>query len=93
MGLAVVLGAASLLGSAAAAAVWVSVPGRVGIPSTAAELGLVLTVVGGLVLWRRPRHRIAVLMTSTGLAFSLGTLATAVLNAAATGTVLCRRLE
>ncbi len=70
-----------------AAGLWVTMPGPVGIPLTPAELGPVLTIVGGFVLWRRPGQRVATLMAVTGTLFSCATLAAAVLNRAVLGDV------
>src|SRR6185312_12459891 len=74
-----VLGAALVL-MAAAIALWATSGAGWQVPATPVELGPVLSGVGAFVLWRQSDNRIGGLITLTGLAFSLVSLATTILT-------------
>lgn len=83
--LAVAFGVLAML--AAAVALWATAAGSPGIPTTAVELAPTLSLLGALLMWRRPGNRIAALIAGTGLLFAIATLASAVLDHAARGGV------
>jgi signal transduction histidine kinase len=65
-------------------ALW-AVSGRhVTVAAMPAELALAIGLVGTVILWHRPRHRIGVLLAVTGGLFALGVLAGGVISYAAT---------
>lgn len=74
----------SLVLLGAALALWLGGGGGVDMAATPIELAPSVSAIGAFVLWRRPRHRISIVIAATGLWFSLVALSTAALGFAVT---------